>query len=232
MACVEYGKNIVGELVELQKRNPEREAVGYFTVEKKDTGVLATEYSVVAFGDDDRVAFREYREYPFHTHPVNLHGMPEPPSGEDFMQCLSWGYPEFNPDMKSSAGEVVVSSEGFWHYRATEALVHRFFDLQKTDEQQQNQLAKAMGRYLTAVTTIYKNSMISLEKLIDLAGTLQFGWLQTVLQKNPSLLEYLTAEFPLESLHKLADETGFEDTPGFHLCFTDIGAVENGASCQ
>ena len=226
MACVEYGGNIVSELAELQKRNPEREAVGYFTVEKKDAGVLVTEYSVVAFGDDDRVAFREFREYPFHTHPVNLHGMPEPPSGEDFMQCLSWGYPEFNPDMKSSAGEVVVSSEGLWHYRASEALVRLYFDLQRTDEQQQNLLAKTMCRYLTAVTTIYKNSMISLEKLFDLTGTLQFGWLETVLQKNPSFLKYLTAEFPLESLHKLAEGAGFEDTPGFHLCFSAACALE------
>jgi hypothetical protein len=61
--------------------------------------------------------------------------------------------------------------------------------------------------------------MISREKLVELVGTLQFGWLSKLLRNNIELLNYLVREFPLESLHKLSDETTLEDSPGFDLSF-------------
>lgn len=195
-----------------------REVVGYFDTDITDTNIEIIGINTVAHGDDDQVAYREWRPYVFHTHPSG--NQPEPPSGEDFMQALTWGFPDFNREKKHSTLELVVSHEGFWWYCASERLLALYYDLQDNDEEEQNRVSKKMLRYLTAVTTMFKNGLISVEKLIDLVNTFQFDWLAEVLRNNDGVLQYLCSEFPLESMNKLTiiDCT---EMPGFFLKLTN-----------
>jgi hypothetical protein len=195
-----------------------REVVGYFNTDIHDNLIEIIGIDTVAHGDDDQVAYRELRPYVFHTHPSG--NQPEPPSGEDFMQALTWGFPDFNREKKHSTLELVVSHEGFWWYFASERLLALYYDLQDNDQEEQNRVSKKMLRYLTAVTTLFKNGLISAEKLIDLVNTLQFYWLAEVLRNNDGVLQYLCSEFPLESMNKLSI-VDCTEMPGFFLKLTN-----------
>lgn len=214
-------EEIVKKLQILQQDS--REVVGYFDVnndiiENNNNSIEIVGINTVAHGDDDRVAYREWRPYVFHTHPSG--NQPEPPSGEDFMQALTWGFPDFNGEKKHSTLELVVSHEGFWWYCASERLLALYYDLQDNDEEEQNRVSKKMLRYLTAVTTLFKNRLISVEKLIDLVNTFQFYWLAEVLRNNDGVLQYLCSEFPLESMSKLCI-VDCTEMPGFFLKLTN-----------
>jgi len=211
----------IKNLRDLQRENPEREVVGYLEVEEENGIALVKTTTVVAHGDDDKVAYREHRPYVFHTHPPNFHGHWEPPSGEDYLQSLSWGYPDYNADKKFSRAELVVSTEGFWWYTSRPELREFYYSLQDSDEQRQCDFKKATMRYLTAVVVCFQNKLISLEKMTCLVEILQFSWLAKLLRQNGGLLEYLKTEFPLESMHKLC-EVELPDVAGFFLVFLEM----------
>jgi len=229
-------------LLDLQKSNPEKEVVGYLKIDKRQQAignvddVLATdpleptgpeadlallevnEAIVVAYGDDDKVAYREHRPYVFHTHPVNRLGHHEPPSGEDLLQALSWGYPDYNAEKKHSELELVVASEGLWWYTSRPELRQYFYGLQDADEQRQCDFLKLTQRYLVAVVACYQNGLIALERFISALETLQFSWMAEVCRKNPGLLSYLRQEFPLEAMNKICTAE-WPDCPGFFVVF-------------
>ena len=221
MASIDFANyDIIEKLKSLQSSNT-REVVGYLDLDP-DTN-LVTDAHVVAFGDDDKVVFREFRPFPFHTHPSDTLAMEEPPSGEDFLQSLTWGYPEFNETKKYSEAELVVSSEGFWWYAPSPELRHMYYALQDTAEHEQSLLAKRMCRYLNALSALFKNNLISREKFMDLVTTLQFSWLSTVLNNNPGFLKYLQQEFPLDSMSKLATTSSYDlQMPGFFIRFVNF----------
>lgn len=203
--------SITAELMRLQKENPQREVVGFFDTD--ETGSHATAFTVVSYGDDDKVAFRDFHPYMFHTHPSDPNLLvEEPPSGEDFMQALTWGYPAYNAEQRSSTREVVCSAEGLWHYAASPALRETYFAL---EEHAQSNLAKALCRYLNVLVTCYKNKLIGYGCLTQNVETIDFSWMAGLLQKNPELLAYVEEEFPLSSMGKLTREKN--NCPGFFL---------------
>ena len=206
-------------LYTILKNNPLQEVVGYFSIEPETTNIL--EIIEVARGDDEKVAYREFQEYPFHTHPLSTLKMSEPPSGEDLLQSLSWGYPDFKEKKRGCTWECVVASEGLWWYRPTVGLKQFYFDLQETDEEQQNYIAKQVVRYMNAVGTLFKNRLIDLREFLSRSHMIDFAWMQELLMKNPVFLTYLNKYFQLASMIKLKVNK-YPDVryiPGFEIIF-------------
>lgn len=167
---------------------------------------IVSDYKVVAFGDDDKVAYRTFHPYVFHTHPLGEIFTKEPPSGEDFLQALSWGYPDINDKMESSTWELVVTSEGFYWYRASIALKTFYFSLQASNSlEEQHCLAKYMLLYLNISVVLLKNDIIPLDLFLKIVRTINGPWMSHFLQSNEELLRYLGNEFPLHSIGKLID---------------------------
>ena len=205
-------------LYDLLQNNPKQEVVGYFTVSDSEPIEVADVHEV-ARGDDETVAYREFKPYAFHTHPLSSLRMSEPPSGEDLMQALSWGYPDFNEEKRSCTWECVVASEGLWWYRATDGLRKDYFDLQDVDEEKQNYLAKQIVRYINVLGTLLKNKRIALREFIERQQLVDFYWMQQLIVDNPVFLEYLEKQFPLATMSKLA-EIKYKDlrvSPGFYV---------------
>jgi len=206
-------------LYTILKNNPLQEVVGYFSIEPGTKNI--SEINEVARGDDEKVAYRDFQEYPFHTHPLSTLKMTEPPSGEDLLQSLSWGYPDFNEKKRGCIWECVVASEGLWWYRPTIGLKQFYFDLQEIDEEQQNYLAKQTVRYMNAVGTLFKNRLIDLRDFLSRSHMIDFAWMQELLMKNPVFLTYLDKYFQLASMKKLKVNK-YPDVryiPGFEIIF-------------
>lgn len=208
-------RGIMRELLDIQAANTQ-EVVGHFgslPTTPWDSSSPAeeepnfAEIIRVATGDDDRVAFRTFRSFMWHTHPEPEVGVCEPPSGEDLMQCMSWGWPDHNPEKKSASWELVVATEGLWWYRASPALRDLYFNLQDEDEEVLNTFSKQLRRYADALVVLAKNGLISHVILAAKLALVDFPWLAGLLTKRPDLVEYLRSEFPLDSMHKLASSS-------------------------
>jgi hypothetical protein len=200
--------------------NPLQEVVGYFrTDENNSQSVL--EIVEVAKGDDEKVAYREFNPFPFHTHPLSALRMAEPPSGEDLVQSLSWGYPDFNEKKVHCTWECVVAAEGLWWYRGTPGLLAIYFDLQDVDEEKQNYLAKQTIRYCNVICAMLKNNMMTLVDFFRRNEMMDFAWMSEILEKNNSFLQYIQKQFPLESMTKLQTlkYSDFHAIPGFEIIF-------------
>jgi hypothetical protein len=221
-------KEVMHQLLDIQSSNTQ-EVVGHFG--KLETDLVNSsdnspekeipnfnEIIRVATGDDDRVAFRTFRTHMWHTHPTPDVGTCEPPSGEDLMQSMSWGYPDHNPEKKRATWELVVASEGLWWYRASPALQSIYFELQDRDEEVLNSLSKHLRRYADALVVLAKNNLITTAILITKLGQVDFKWLANLLTMRPDLLAYLRDEFPLDSMHKLINAS----PPSYVECSTDI----------
>ena len=194
-------------LFHILKDNPKQEVVGYFEVDESAdaTEAVIVDVKEVARGDDETVAYREFNPYVFHTHPLSALRMAEPPSGEDLMQALSWGYPDFNEKKRSCTWECVVASEGLWWYSGTGELRDYYFELQDRDEEMQNYLAKQIVRYANVLGTMLKNRRLTLAEFIKRLEVIDFYWMQKLIQDNESFLRDLEKQFPLAAMAKLTE---------------------------
>jgi hypothetical protein len=187
-------------LTQILASNPKQEVVGYFEVDS-DRAVL--ELHEVARGDDEKVAFRDFQKFPFHTHPLGALCMPEPPSGEDLLQALSWGYPDYNAEKRHTQCECIVASEGLWWYSASDSLRDLFFGLQDTDEEKLAYFSKQLVRYLNVMVACFKNKILAFQDFLVHLRTVDFNWMAALFDKNPGLVSYLEGQFPLGCVAKL-----------------------------
>jgi hypothetical protein len=188
-----------------------------------DESPIVSDYRVVAYGDDDKVAYREFHPFVFHTHPMGEFFSKEPPSGEDFLQALSWGYPDFNEKLESSTWELVIAPEGFYWYRASKGLKMLYCDLQTSNSlEEQHCLTKYIHLYINIAVVSLKNDIIQLDMFLKIIKTINGPWMSNFLQSNNELLQYLSKEFPLHSIEKLTDsEFSKYFHPGFDLIFEE-----------